>query len=414
MRILYVVPFVPWPARVRSHNLIPRLAQRHSIDLICAVQSETDLDRLEAMQDVCSTVRYGTFSLPGALVRCALALPTPTPLRIAYVSSKSMRAAVKKAMMVNRPDVIYCERWRALQYIPQDCDVPIVCDPTDSMLLYNRRARTRGHWWEKLAAVEEAFKFRKYEPWLARQVDAAVYCSSVDLDAIRQLARDANLAVIGNGVDTRKYHVKNPSEEECGLLVFTGSFTYSPNRWAVEWFLENVFPLVLRAVPSARLSIVGNQARRHLSRWRDSKAVEIRDFVPDLRPFIAAATVSIAPIQVGVGVTNKVLEAFATGTAVVATSVACGDLPVRDGEHLLLANDSIAFANATVRLLEDASLRERITAAARSAVEQEFEWDVIVEKLEELMKDVAGKRLRRPAKVGQEVMPNAVSELMKR
>ena len=138
-------------------------------------------------------------------------------------------------------------------------------------------------------------------------------------------------------MDCEKYFFKEEGEEEPATLVFTGSFKYRPNCHAVKYFLEEIFPAIQKEVPAAKFLAVGNGAGAALAAYRGRPGFEAVDFVPDLRPYLAKAAVVVAPLTVGAGVSNKLGEGFAVGTPVVATPLACGDLPVRTGEQLLIA-----------------------------------------------------------------------------
>jgi len=323
------------------------------------------------------------------MLRCAAALATPTPLRIAYFSSPRMRQAVRQEVASFSPDVIYVERWRALQFVPCDLEVPIVCDPTDSMLLYNLRLIKAGSWWEKAIGIEEALKFLRFEPYLCKRAAATVFCSAVDLEFVRKRSAVGRFTQVCNGVDCEKFFLKKPEEEEESRIVFTGSFTYGPNRHAVKYFLKSILPIVRQRVPTVRFSVIGNQAGRCFGHLGQRDNIEVLDFVPELRPYVARATVAVAPLNVGVGVTNKVIEAFATGTAVVATSLACGDLPVRDGEHFLRGDSSTAFAENVIRVLLEPNLRRHLVLNARKLVEEAFDWKLVAARMEGLMQEVA-------------------------
>jgi glycosyltransferase involved in cell wall biosynthesis len=391
MRILYVVPFVPWPVKVRSYNLIPRLARRHQIDLVCLARTPAEHQRLRALQPHCSSIRTGTYGAYGAILRGALSLPTPKPMRIAWVASGSMRRQVEDAIRQNPPDVVYVERWRALQYVPRDCGIPVVCDPTDSMALYNSRLMRTGKWWERPFGWLEYQKFRRYEPKLASSVATTVFCSQLDVDWLGGLPEGARVVKIVNGVDVQSFRAKRPGQEQANTVFFSGNFTYGPNRKAAGYFLAEILPLVRREVPAAKFLVVGNGAEDFMQTDHPGeKQVEVHDFVPELQPYLASATVAVAPIRLGAGVSNKIMEAFSVGTTVVATSMACGDLPVKDGVELYVADDAASFASRVVRLLSDQDLRKRMVASAQTLVRQQFDWEIVSASMERALCEAAG------------------------
>lgn len=401
MRILYITPFVPWPVRLRSYNLIPRLSRKNDIFLLCSSVSGDEDRRAEALREICREVRCVRHSRSRGLAQCALAMATGVPLRMAYFRSPRMRVAIKDAVAEFAPDVIYMERWRLLPNVAEDITIPILCDPTDSMLLYNQRLIRRGSWWEKIIGLTEGIKFAKYEPMLATRASLTVYCSRVDLECVRQRAPQAHFEVVSNGVDCKKFSFKTPDEEEPRKIIFTGNFKYRPNCHAAKYFLDHVLPLVEKRVPNIRFALVGNQATAFASsRGKSKPNCEVLDFVPEMRPQVASATIAVAPITIAAGVMSKVLEAFATGTTVVATSLACGGLPVRDGEHLLIADSTEAFANCVVRLLEDVNLRRTLAANARRMVEANCDWELLATRMEGFLQDLV--RVKNPVSITSE------------
>lgn len=384
MRILYVVPFVPWPLRVRSVNLIPRLARRHAVDLVCLASSANEVSKLNGVGSLCASVKCATHSRVQALSQITWALPTAVPLRMAFASSAAMTKAVQNAIAANQPDVIYVERWRALQYVSRDCGIPVVCDPTDSMILYNRRLLSSGSWWERIIGVEEYVKFLRYEPVLARRADVSIFCSTLDRDCLLSRDPSLNCEIVPNGVNCELFFPKDQNEAEPATVIFTGNFGYRPNFHAAVYFIQEVLPAIRRGCPELKFLAVGNDVTRRLKKY-SAPGIELIDFVPDLRPYIARATVAVAPLTLGTGVSNKVLEAFAVGTPVVATALACGDLPVRHGEHLYLANDSQSFADNVLELLRNSSLRATMAEKGRTLVEAEYDWEAVTQKLENVM-----------------------------
>jgi glycosyltransferase involved in cell wall biosynthesis len=390
MKILYILPFVPWPVKVRSFNLVPRLARRHEIYLVCVSSVAPSTEQIQWLNRYCQKVVHVPHPVWKGFAQCVLALPRNTPLRIAYCRSKAAHDEVQRVYREVRPDIVYVERWRALQYVPEDAKGSILCDPTDSMTLYNRRLMQAGIWWEKLIGWIEFKRFLRYEGQLARQANACVFCSKVDMDCVKEHAPEAACELVPNAVDCGKYFFKNASEEEPETVIFTGNFKYRPNCHAIEFFMNKIFPLVQRKVPRVKFLAVGNGASQELRGYCGRAGFEAIDFVADLRPYLAKATVVVAPLTVGSGVSNKLAEGFAVGTPVVATPLACGDLPVKSGEQLLIGATADEFAEHVVTLLLDAELRKEMAVRARRLVEEQYDWEITARKMEVLMERLSG------------------------
>lgn len=390
LRILYITPSIPGPIRARSFNLLPRLARHHSIDLISLAESEAqEADGRKLWEPCCRKLHFVRSGKATGFLRALLALPTATPLRIAYCKSAKATDVVRQAIAEGIPDVIYVERWRALQWVPPACNVPVICDPVDSMILRNSRLMNVARWWERLVSFEEYVKFLRFEPQLARRADSVVFCSRVDLECLQRHAPDVPLSVVPNGVDCQNFFMKSEQEEQAQSVVFTGSYDYAPNRHAVDFFLNEIWPSVRREIPEAKFSVVGNQASRYFAEHagRDG-GLQVLDYVEDIRQHIARAAVAVAPIRAGSGISHKLLQAFATGTAVVSSSIPCGDLPVIDGQHLLLANDASTFSKQLILLLRNSELRRRLAMNARMLVETHYDWEITYRILEQLMLNV--------------------------
>jgi glycosyltransferase involved in cell wall biosynthesis len=252
------------------------------------------------------------------------------------------------------------------------------------MTLYNRRMMHAGAWWERLLGWEEYLKFRRCEGNLARRADVTVFCSRLDMECVREQAPEVRCELVPNGVDCDKFYLKQEGEGEPATLVFTGSFKYRPNYLAAKFFLDEIFPLIQAKVHEAKFVAVGNAGSHALAAYGGRTGFQAVDYVPDMRPYLARATVAVAPLTVGAGVSNKIAEGFAVGTPVVATNLACGDLPVVNGEHLLIASNPLEFAGHVLRLISDAQLRRKMAICARHFVERHYNWEIVSEKMESI------------------------------
>jgi glycosyltransferase involved in cell wall biosynthesis len=168
-------------------------------------------------------------------------------------------------------------------------------------------------------------------------------------------------------------------------LIFTGSLSYFANLEGVRWFLSEVYPIVQAQVPAVQLVITGKNDGVSLP---TAENVTLTGFVEDVRPLIASARISLAPLQVGGGTRLKILEAMALGTPVVATEKGAEGLQAVNGEHLLVADSAENFADAVVRLLQDRKLCRKLTDNSCRLVRQQYDWAVIMSDFLELTEEV--------------------------
>ncbi len=170
--------------------------------------------------------------------------------------------------------------------------------------------------------------------------------------------------------------------------------SYHANVTAALYLVEQVLPRVWAERPEVRVWLVGKDPPRQVQRLAADRGarVTLTGTVPDVRPYFRRAAVAVVPIPYGAGIQNKVLEAMASGTPVVATPQAVSALAVADGEQALVADGPEAFAAAVLRLLGDPALRTQLGQAGRRYVEQHHDWRSIVERLEEIYGEAIARR----------------------
>jgi len=229
----------------------------------------------------------------------------------------------------------------------------------------------------------QARRLATVEAWVCQQADRVLAVSEADAVELRTLAPNARVVVVPNGIFASEYTAQSPRPLDLGpaALLFTGTMNYRPNVDAMLWFVETVLDEIHQTVPEARLFVVGNRPHGRLERIRRRAHVEITGFVQNILPFLHSATVYVAPLRMGSGTRLKLLQAMAAGCAVVSTQIGAMGLNVSSGREMMLADDATSFAKATVALLRDPALRERLGKAAQTLVCNEYDWSVIVPRL---------------------------------
>lgn len=266
----------------------------------------------------------------------------------------------------------------------------LVFDDHNSEYMLQRRAfetdvRQRERWIGALYSLIQWKKLARYERRCCQAADRVTVVSEVDRRALEGLVAGMEATVVSNGVDIAAYDPQAVEHIDLGsaAILFTGKMDFRPNVDGVLWFARQVLPLVLAEMPKAHFYIVGQRPHRRLRALRGRAAVTVTGFVPHIQPYIAGAAAYVVPLRMGGGTRLKILEAMALGKAVVSTSLGCEGFPLmRAGEHLLVADDAVAFAQAVVALLSDPSRRQALGRAARDLVTRWYDWAVIAPRLE--------------------------------
>jgi glycosyltransferase involved in cell wall biosynthesis len=239
----------------------------------------------------------------------------------------------------------------------------------------------------------DAWKFRRFEASLLRQASLVTTVSERDAAQLRQLVPNAHIAVLPSGADVRGVSFADHSDNRGDVVIFVGTLGYLPNRDGVTWLVDRILPLVRSRRPQVTIRLVGSSPPDTL-RTLHGDGVELVGLVPDVRPELASADLFVAPLRAGAGTRLKILEAFAAGIPVVATSMAAEGIAAVDGTHLVIADDERAFADAMVDLLVDPASRSRMALAARQLVEDRYDWAVIGGRFESMLRDVVTARMQ--------------------
>jgi glycosyltransferase involved in cell wall biosynthesis len=283
-------------------------------------------------------------------------------------------------------DVVHVEHLRGAELSRTIDRTPIVFDSVDSITLLFERVRESGPTWRsRLLAGLDLERTRRYEARLLEHYARVLVTSPRDRDALAEIStsRDANgrLVVLPNGVDLAYFSPLDLPREQA-TVVFTGKMSYHANVAAALDLATQVMPNVWSRLPDARLVLAGKDPTPELLKLMADPRISVTGTVPDLRPYLARASVAVTPIRYGVGIQNKVLEAMAMAIPVVSTPQAVSALQVQPERDLLVAETPEAIARSVLTLLPDEELRRRIGHAGRRYVETHHNWDTIAEILE--------------------------------
>lgn len=401
MNILYLAHRIPYPPnkgdKIRSFHQIRYLSRRHRVHLCCLVDDKQDLAHLRVLADYCASVHAVYRDKTAARCLAARALWSKRPLSVAAFYSGDLRRRIDQQLASQQIDRILVFSSAMAEYVRNVPRVPKVMDFVDvdseKWRLYAAYHRFPISHLYKL----EASRLAHYEEEIANSFDHSIFVSDREASLLRRRLPDRPISVIPNGVDLDYFYPngQDVSGATRPTIVFTAAMDYFPNVDAVQHFCQDIFPRVLKAVPEARFNIVGRNPARSVWRLGREPNVVVTGAVPDVRPFLADARVSVAPLRIARGVQNKILEAMAMGVPVVATAGAAQGIDAGARGDLVIADDPREFAQCVVDILRDGSLRQHLSTRVRNCVEARYRWEHHLDGLEQILLSV-GEGLEHP------------------
>ncbi|URN86760.1 MAG: glycosyltransferase family 4 protein [Pseudomonas protegens] len=388
MKILWTLPYLPWPAtsggKTRQYHLLRALAARgHRITLL--VQSKTPLD--DATRAALEPWLERLIVLPRRPLRSLKTLFSvlfaPYPM-LADVNGLAAPLQQRFRELLEEPwDVIQIEHSYSFQPFEQplkQLQRPFILTEHNVESALGAASYDRLPAWSKPFTRYDQWRYRRWERRVFQQAARVIAVTEQDALALARLSGKP-AAVVVNGVDCGHYAAVQPDLGSQRLL-FIGNYEYSPNLDAVQWALEEILPRLWAINPEVHFAICGYALPDSFrQRWTDPR-IEWQGFVPDLRDLQRRSALFFAPLRQGGGSKLKVLEAMAAGLPVVTTAQGSSGLQVENGQHYLGSEDPGALAQILAQALADPERLQRIGAAGRDYVLAHHDWTAAAAQLE--------------------------------
>ena len=395
--ILFLVHRAPWPPdrgdRIRSWHMFEALAKLAPVHVAALADNETDAAvARKKMAPLCKSlvVEVRTASRPLALASAVL---RGEPVSNRLFHSRALADHVARLIAGGGVSHIVAFSGQMAQYVPAGFAGPMIMDFVDvdsaKFATYAEQDRRQPlHW----VHAREARVLAAFEADVARRAAASLFVSEAEAALFRaRSGLDADkVRAVENGIDTDRFDpaLVGGAAVRGGtgpLAVFTGQMDYRPNIDAVRWFARDILPLIRERHADARFAIVGRAPTDEVRALAGQAGVTVTGEVPDVRPWLAAADVVVAPLLLARGVQNKLLEAMAMARPVVASAAAAEGIDARPGEHLLVADDAPAMAEAVARLFDDPDSAAVMGRAARACMIARYGWDARLAPLAPLL-----------------------------
>lgn len=401
MNILLLTPDIPYPtasgAAIRNYGIIRGLADAgHQVTLLTFVQDTVD-EKTNPLYQICHAVH--TVPLPTrSKIERIQSLLTSTKADIEYrLLSDNFEKQLIHLLKDNQYDVIQFSGIELSCYIPtiqqHITSAKVIYDALNAEAELQRVIYTIDRQNLKRLPIAiysyiQAKRLKTFERHLCQTVDCVIAVSDED-KTLLSAYNGAPIYVMSNGIFVDDYSAPDETQSRHSSdLVYTGKMDYRPNVDAIEWFAGSILPTIRAQIPNTQLTIVGRNPHPRIQPYAEQNHITITGWVDSVQPYLRQATIFIVPLRMGSGTRLKILEAMASGCAIVSTSIGAAGLAPEVKQAMQIADNEHDFIQSVVSLLQDSSLRDILGKQAIQKVQQYYDWSALIPKLLEAYKDI--------------------------
>jgi polysaccharide biosynthesis protein PslH len=391
MKILFVAPRIPFPLlqgdRLICYYRLKALSEQHQITLITFYQSERELEHLDRIKSMCHEVHAIHLPKWQSVYNCMTnVIGSKLPFQVAYYQSAEFQSTLNRLTAETNFDVAHYFLLRMAEYRVPATTIEII-DLIDSMQL-NLTSRLKV---EKCAAKlfikEELARIAPYELNAVDRFKHAILVSSRDAEYFQQSAKE--IEVIPLGIDIDLFRPQTKPADSTIRLIFAGHMSYSPNIYAVQWFVENCWDELQNRCPNLQFIIAGADAPAEINRLGDLPNITVTGSVPSMADTLSQADIAVIPMQSGSGMQFKVLEAMSCALPVVTTSFGLGTIQAVPDEQISIADTAADFVDRVIELVNDRHKRSEIGQKARTFIVANHSWQHAAAKIRSIYESVA-------------------------
>ena len=384
MKLFVITSRIPFPLdkgdKLRIYHQLKELSKQHEIYL-CAIKSplnkEHKLSR-EVLNEFCEEVYFINQSLLLTLFSLLKSFFNALPFQTALFTEFRAKKRVNHIIDKIKPDHIYCQLTRAAEYVKDRKETKTI-DYMDVFSKGMERRALKSSMLTKWLYKWESSKQKNYEKSIFDLFDTHSIISEEDKKHISHPKRN-QIHIVPNGVDFNHFSPINTKLKYD--LVFVGNMGYAPNIDAAIFLCHEILPKIQKEIPDAKILIAGAQPTGQVKNLK-SEFVEVSGWIEDIRTAYLESKIFIAPMRMGTGLQNKLLEALAMEKACITTPLANNALQAPEST-ILVGETSEELAQHCIHLLENESVLNRCAKEGRKFIEQTYKWTETTERLNKL------------------------------
>lgn len=385
MKLLVVLSRVPFPLdkgdKLRAYHQIKELSKEHEIYLVALNDKAMSPEAMQELQPFCKRISVFPIRSYSLIFNLFMALVKGLPFQLGYFFRYSIRKEIRALINEVQPDHIYGQLVRVAEYI-KDTNIPKTLDFQDALSMGMKRRADKSKFIKKFVFQSEYQRLKRYELKVLNTFDHCTIISHPDR-LLLQNQSEIPIHVITNGVDFDFF--KPMAKDKIYDLVFTGNMSYPPNVKSARYLVKEILPLVLKEIPDVKLMIAGASPHDQVKALA-GEHVFVSGWMDDIRDAYAQSQVFIAPMQIGTGLQNKLLEAMAMKVPSITSELANNALNAKEYEEVLVGSTPQEYADHVLKLLSDDIYSKKMSEQAYTFVKANFSWSNSSNQLSKLFK----------------------------
>ena len=381
-KLLVLLSRIPYPLdkgdKLRAFHQVKDLNASYEVILCCLSTQKTDPEAEKILNTICSELNIIQLKYSGILWRLFLALFNDKPFQVAYFYSQKAQQELDLIIEKHLPKRFFCQLIRVAEYAKKYSVFSKTLDYMDALSIGMERRSEKAPFYLKPIVAIEAKRLRAYEEKMFQYFEKKVIISQADKEHLTH-SNATEIAVIPNGIDTSFFKSENRSKKTD--VLFTGNMGYLPNVESAQYLVKNILPILSSEVA---VQICG-KSPSYKVRTLATTNVEITGWVDDIRTAYDEAKIFVAPLMLGSGLQNKLLEAMAMGLPCVTTPLANNALGAIPEEEILIASNEVEFKRQIERLLSDPVFSKKLSEKGHSFVSENYNWQVCNKTLMEVI-----------------------------
>lgn len=387
MKILMLTPYLPYPllsgGQIRTYNLLKNLAPKHEITLFSFIREKREIEYVSELLKYCRAVKTIQRRKAWDWKNIVLAAFTPYPFLVSIYLSLSLKRLISQELAKNKYDLIHAETFYVMPNLPKTKVPILLVEQTIEYLVYQNFVKNFNFLPLKPLLYFDVAKIQLWEKYYWRKAARLATMSEEDKRIVKKSLHGSQVDIVANGVDFQFFNETIIKKPDKPTVLFVGNFKWLPNKDAALFLTKEIWPIIKRRIPQARLWIVGKNPTPEIKALTKDD-IKIDEKIEDIRDAFGQASVLLAPIRNGRGTKYKVLEAMATGLPVVTTPLGIEGIEGKEGKEVLVAEGAEGLAKQTIKLLENQTLGENIAKKARSLVKEKYNWQIISRQLDKI------------------------------